>query len=160
MPTTDAVIAPSAGPAACHWRRLAGLFTRAGIIRITGVWLAALVFLSLQPVRPGGAGKQLLHRPFHFAAFGLTSLLLWRFLTVAPRRLTKGNAVRAVLATSLLGAVLEFAQHLIYKNAFEWWDLRDDSIAAFSAILLLYFASLVFTDMSRDSGVSAANPSR
>ena len=105
---------------------------------MTAIWVAALIFVSLQPVRPGSTGKHLLHRPLHFLAFGLTTPLFWRFFTVAPCRLTRRNGCKAVLATILLGAGLEFAQHLIYHNAFEWWDLRDDTVAAASAMLFLY----------------------
>ena len=96
--------------------------------RLSVVWVAALVLVSLQPARPSaGTSLSLLHRPFHFVAFAVTALLLCRWLR---------NAGKAMVATILLGFAIELLQHLIYRNPIEWWDVRDDAMAAAGALLL------------------------
>jgi hypothetical protein len=74
----------------------------------------------------------------HLVIFGATALIY--------RALVRGRiAFCWVVALALF---IETAQFLIYRTAdgFEWWDLRDDTIAA--AVVLLaarYFQSAVKT---------------
>lgn len=110
---------------------------------LTASWVGVLAAVSLQPWRPGaGASLSQVHRPFHFAAFALTALLLWRFLVVvdrtfpASRILTARAWLSALVATIVLGGVLELMQHAIYRNPMEWWDVRDDALAAIAAVLV------------------------
>jgi hypothetical protein len=110
---------------------------------LTASWVGVLAAVSLQPWRPGTAASLAqVHRPFHFVAFALTALLLWRFLEVVDRtfpasRILAARAwLSALVATIVLGGILELLQHAIYRNRMEWWDVRDDALAAIAAILV------------------------
>lgn len=120
--------------------------------------------MSLQPLRPSaGNALHYLHRPFHFVAFGLTALLLWRFFSVAAWPLifsgvlAARSGVGAVLATIVLGGTLELLQHLIYHNRMEWWDVRDDGSAAIAATLV---ASVARTALAVPLSLRKSTPAR
>jgi len=108
---------------------------------VASIWVAALVAVSLQPVRPDPASElHQMHQPFHIVAFAITALVL-RHCVVEWTQFPAGKAairasLGAVLGTSALGAVIELLQHVIYHNQMEWWDIRDDSLAAAAAICL------------------------
>lgn len=72
------------------------------------------------------------HRLYHLVSFGSTALLL---LLVAS---TRAAEIKAVAATILLGTTLEITQYAISHGVlFEWWDIRDDTLGALAAYLLL-----------------------
>ena len=108
---------------------------------IAWLWTAAVVAISLQPLRPHhGSALSRMHRPLHFLLFGITALILWRlFVSVDWPRIPKLFAARpwlvALLSTAALGTAIELLQHLIYRDRMEWWDVRDDSLAAIGAVL-------------------------
>ena len=80
-----------------------------------------------------------MHRYFHFVAFAITALLLRQCVAgwgLPPSPVALRASVTAVLATIALGGIIESLQHLIYHIQMEWWDVRDDSLAAAAAILL------------------------
>ena len=113
----------------------------------SAMWVGGLIAVSLQPWRPQAATALAgFHRPFHLAAFALTALVLWRFFDVAggsflPRRFPSARGwIHALLATIVLGGIIEVLQHLIYRNPMEWGDVRDDALSAIAAILAVHAA--------------------
>ena len=54
----------------------------------------------------------------------------------ASRILTARAWLSALVGTIVLGGILELLQHTIYRNRMEWWDVRDDALAAIAAILV------------------------
>ena len=97
---------------------------------ILGAWVTCLVILSLQPLRVHAArGGTLTHLALHILAFGFPTWLLQR---LSARRT---GAWLAVLCALCLAAGIESAQHLIYRNPFEWQDLSADLLGAVIAIL-------------------------
>ena len=97
---------------------------------IAPVWVAGLVAGSLQPWRAGVRHDGTVHQALHFLAFLSTALLL--------ALLARGGRQRfyAPLAVIALGAAIEYAQHLLYRGAFEWGDLATDGCAALAGWLL------------------------
>ena len=124
-----------------------------------------MVAISLQPVRPHHGGFLAgLHRPTHFFLFGVTALILWRlFVSVnwprAPKVLAARAWLVAILSTAALGMAIEALQHLIYRNRMEWWDVRDDSLAAIAAVLLLLLVRSVMFPPIRPPAESARTAS-
>lgn len=106
------------------------LLTRKRLRLIAIVWLVVLTAVSLQPYRPPGESQTSGHRIAHAIAFGVPALMLLRL----ARSLRQQWA--ASLIVLCLALAIETAQHLIYGNAFEWWDVRDDTIGLLIAILL------------------------
>lgn len=103
------------------------------ILRLALVWIFVLVVGSLQPARPASVVG--LHREIHWLAFaGLVILLLLLSHT-------RHQEIRGVFATCLLGLSLEYLQHLIYQNAIEWRDVRDDTLATLGAFALYRLTS-------------------
>jgi hypothetical protein len=104
------------------------------LLRLAQAWILALIAGSLQPARP--APVRGLHSAIHWLAFaGTTSLLL---LLCRNRR----EEIRAVAATCLMGLSLEYLQHVIYRNAMEWRDVRDDTLAVLAALTLYHLAGV------------------
>jgi peptidoglycan/LPS O-acetylase OafA/YrhL len=109
--------------------------TRAVLKRIAAVWIICLIVFSLQPLRPSGTGGQVhapsfRHRAEHILAFGATALLL---LALARNR---KEALRAAGSVVILAVAIEISQYLIYSlRAFEWWDVREDTIGAAIALV-------------------------
>jgi hypothetical protein len=102
------------------------------ILRLAQVWILVLIVGSLQPARPTPVLG--LHREIHWLAFAGASFLL---LLLSRNRRWE---VRNVIATFLLGLSLEYLQHLIYRNAMEWRDVRDDALAIVVAFALYRLA--------------------
>lgn len=100
--------------------------TRAILQRIAALWIAGLIVLSLQPVRVHKiSGRTLGHQIEHVLLFGATAMML---LMLARNRREIFNAVGGVV---LLAMGIEISQFLIYSlPAFEWWDVREDTIGA------------------------------
>lgn len=111
--------------------------------RIAALWTAAVIAISLQPLRPSHSAKSLLHRPAHFLLFGLTAVILWLFFAAPPGRPDRAFP-KALAFTILLGYFIELLQHLIYRNRMEWWDVRDDALSAVAALALLALARFLF----------------
>ncbi len=105
---------------------------RAVLKRLAALWIICLIVLSLQPYRPSGTRgrKSHKHQIEHVLAFGATALLL---LALARNR---EEALKAFGGVVLLAVAIEISQYLIYSlHAFEWWDVRDDTIGAAIALL-------------------------
>jgi hypothetical protein len=68
-----------------------------------------------------------MHREIHWIGFAVGALLL--FAISATRR----REIQGVISMLLLGFLLEFGQHLVYRNSLEWWDVRDDAVAILAA---------------------------
>jgi len=117
-------------------RRRARPLKRAILARIARAWVVGLVAVSLQPWRPGGHHGGVVHAVLHFLAFFSTALLL----AFAARGVWQ--RIYAPMAVVALGAAIEYAQHLLYRGAFEWGDLVSDACAALLACLLARSRSL------------------
>jgi hypothetical protein len=114
---------------------------------IAAVWISCLIVGSLLPyrtklalgTRPAHAANPrapvvtLKHRAIHWLSFGGAALLL---LLLARNR---HQEIAAVAATIALGCFIEFAQHVMYRNDIEWWDMRHDTYGALAALVLLRF---------------------
>ena len=98
------------------------------ILRIAQAWILLLIVGSLQPARPGPVVG--LHREVHWLAFAGAAFLLF---SLSRSRIQE---ICSVVAVFLLGLSLEFLQHLIYRGALEWWDVRDDTLAILVALAL------------------------
>jgi hypothetical protein len=97
---------------------------------------ACLTLASLQMERFGWRHEGLSHRLLHFGCFACLAALAR--LAFNPRH----TLACAVLASIAWGAAIEFAQHLVYHNPYEWEDLRDDAwgaAAGAAALLVLPF---------------------
>ena len=95
---------------------------------ITLLWFALLILGSIQSARPSAISP--FHSEIHWIAFGVGTGLL---LLVSRRRLQQALSALAVL---VLAVSIEFLQHLIYRSAIEWRDVRDDALAILATILL------------------------
>ena len=108
--------------------------------RIVPFWIAAVVIGSFLP----GPVKLYLrtkpyvphhpiawqHRLAHLLTFGVTALLL---MLDAER---KSDEARGAGAAFLLGCAIEVGQLAVgYAPVFEWWDVRDDFLAALAVFL-------------------------
>ena len=50
----------------------------------------------------------------------------WR-ASLLPAR-SRRPEIHAAVTVCLMGLALEFLQHVFYRNAMEWWDVRDDAL--------------------------------
>ena len=107
------------------------MFTRKRLGQFATVWIICLVAISLQPYRPVGESESLAHRAAHVFTFGVAALAL---LVVSDGRKQQWTAALGVFG---LAVAIETAQHLMYKNVFEWWDVRDDVIGVLVAVLII-----------------------
>ncbi len=94
------------------------------LYRVAQAWILVLIAGSLQPARPGPiVAHGDFHRVAHWLAFAGAEFLL---LATSKRRKTE---IGRTIAFCVLSLLLETSQHLIYRSAMEWWDVRDDSLA-------------------------------
>ncbi len=96
---------------------------RGVLVRIAPLWVVGVVLISLQGYRPKAAQTPVLHRGFHFLAFGATALLML-FIAQTPRQ-----RLLAAFGVMGLGIAIETAQHCIFGTPLEWWDVRDNALA-------------------------------
>lgn len=107
-------------------------------MRIAYLWTAAIVIMSFLP----GEAKEALgtetrstipavrhraavrHTTGHLVAFAIAALLF----TIASAK--KSHRLYYLLMIVVLGLTIEYCEHAIYGSTFEWWDVRDDSLAA------------------------------
>lgn len=73
-----------------------------------------------------------MHEILHIVAFGFPAFLLQVILN---RRHWAWVAALVLFSALCLAVGIELAQSLMYKNAFEWVDLRDDLLGTALAIL-------------------------
>ncbi len=111
---------------------MGAVLTRQTLRRIAIIWIICLTAGSLQPYRPPGEPHTIRHRIAHVISFGTAALMLLALGTDG-----KSESMGA-LAVLCLAVVIETGQHLLYKNSFEWWDVRDDTIGILIAALLIH----------------------
>jgi len=77
------------------------------------------------------------HRVAHFLTFGSTALLLVLISETVAEEIWAGFGVVA------LGFILECSQFaIIGLTEMEWWDVRDDTLAAIGVLLLTQWLGL------------------
>jgi hypothetical protein len=123
---------------------------RSFLVRLAPWWVLCVIIGSFLPgtskqaigtinppeaVAQGRAGVK--HRLAHYLTFGSTALLLVVVSETAIQQLWAGFGVAA------LGFVVECSQYALMGLSFmEWWDVRDDAIAAIGALLLAQWLNL------------------
>ena len=107
------------------------MLTRQALRLVAIVWIVCLIAVSLQPYRPAGESDTIRHRVFHVLSFGAAALMLLALGTDAKRESIAG------LSVLCLAVAIETSQFLLYKNPFEWWDVRDDTIGILIAAVLI-----------------------
>lgn len=77
------------------------------------------------------------HRVAHFLTFGSTALLLVLISQSAAEE------IWAAFAVAALGFILEYSQFaFIGLTEMEWWDVRDDTLAAIGVLLVAQWLGL------------------
>jgi hypothetical protein len=123
---------------------------RVFLIRLAPWWVLLVIIGSFLPERSKEAigttnspeaaihGRaSLKHRVVHFVTFGSTALLLVIIGETALQQVWAGLGVAA------LGFLVEYSQYLLSRiSLMEWWDVRDDAIAAIAALLLAQWLNL------------------
>jgi hypothetical protein len=121
------------------------MLTRQVLRRIATLWIAGLVAISLQPWRPHGESQSIVHQLWHLVSFGGAAAMLFTLSRNAKQVLT------AALGIFCLAIAIETSQHLLYKNAFEWWDVRDDTIGVAFAWMLIRWTGIRSLLLSAES---------
>jgi hypothetical protein len=105
---------------------------RAALFGTALVLIAGLTFVSLRPVGPHGATQgSIAHHLEHGVAFAVLALVL------LPLGRSRSQKWMLALAIFFLAGALEMRQHQLFRQPFEWWDVRDDSIGILSACLVV-----------------------
>jgi len=112
------------------------MLTRRGLRLLAIIWIVGLVAVSLQPWRPHGESRSIVHQVWHVFSFGVAAVTLFALSRNARQVST------AALAIFCLAAAIETSQHLLYKNVFEWWDVRDDTIGVAFAWMLIRWTGI------------------
>jgi hypothetical protein len=97
------------------------------------LWIAFLVFVSINRRGPRTPHGSLTHWAAHVLAFAIPGLML------LPLCRNTGQKWAAALALVCLAGLLELRQHQIFGQPVEWWDIRDDGIGILLASFLLRF---------------------
>jgi hypothetical protein len=120
------------------------------LVRIAPWWVLLVIIGSFLPAtskeaigtlntpEAATAGRAVArHRIAHFLTFGSTALLLVLISETAAQEIWAGFAVAA------LGFILECSQFaLIGLTEMEWWDVRDDALAAVAVLLIAQWFGL------------------
>jgi len=123
---------------------------RAYLVRIAPWWVLCVIIGSFLPgpskdalgtTNPPEATAQgrvvATHRLAHFLTFGSTALLLVVIAETASQQLGAGLGVAA------LGFIIECTQYaVIGLTGIEWWDVRDDALAAIGTLLVAQWLNL------------------
>ena len=130
------------------------MLSRSLLMRIAICWTVAIIVGSFLPIEVKEAiGTEthsaipavrrraaIRHRAGHMIAFGIASFL---FAAGSAKRTHRPYYFLFVAA---LGSTIEYMQHAIYGSVFEWWDIRDDVLAA--AVGCLFGAFLAFRSLA------------
>lgn len=137
------------------------MIPRRYLVRIAPWWILLVLIGSFLPAhrkeelgtlnsaRTYGGGGQASwnHRLAHFLVFGSTTLL---FLLLAE---TRAQQIRAAAAVALFGLAIECAQfQFLGLDRIEWWDIRDDALAAVIMLLLDRGMNLKSFVLTQDAG--------
>ena len=112
--------------------------SRAHLLRIAPLWVLALIVGSLLPDGAKTAiGTHMEHRLYHMLSFGSTAYLVFTLLARDAR-----ERIYALVFVVALGFGIEYLQHCIFHNVYEWWDVRDDGIGVLAAAVLTQWPAL------------------
>ena len=112
------------------------MLTRQLLRLLAAVWIAGLVAVSLQPWRPPGESQSIVHNVWHVTFFGAVGVMLCALSRNGRQAST------AALGIFCLAVAIETGQHLLYKDPFEWWDVRDDTIGVAFAWMLIRWTGI------------------
>jgi hypothetical protein len=112
------------------------VLTKAALLCTAIVWIACVTFFSLWRVGPQVLSRSIAHWIGHVIIFGVLTLLL------LPLGRTRTQAWMILLSIFCLAGALELRQHQLFRQPFEWWDVRDDGIGALVALLLDRFTRI------------------
>jgi len=129
---------------------LVNVSPRAHLLRIAPWWIASIIIGSFLPgdskaalgtknppaaIAEGRVAVQ--HRLVHFVSFGSTALILV-LLSETP-----AQQIMAAVSVAGLGLTVEYAQYkLLNLPDMEWWDVRDDTLAALAFLALAQWRGL------------------
>jgi hypothetical protein len=120
------------------------MLSRSLLMRIAIFWTVVAIIGSFLPIQVKEAiGTEtrsykmaerhraaIRHRAGHMIAFGIASLLF----SVASTK--QAHRFYYFLFIAALGSTIEYLQYSIFGSLFEWWDIRDDILAAAIGCLL------------------------
>jgi hypothetical protein len=101
--------------------------------KVTLLWAATLLIVSLQPMRPANFHFSRAHHVAHFLAFGALAFLATVGFSDARR-----IALWPATASFLFGFAIEFLQHLHNRKPVEWYDVRDNAIGILALTALCH----------------------
>jgi VanZ family protein len=98
-----------------------------------GLWFFIILVVSVIPAS-GPETDLPADKIAHFAIYGLTSILLFRYF----RKVTTGRSAfyKAVALTIIYGAAMELVQHLLPYRSFSLGDIAANSAGAFLMCLV------------------------
>ena len=102
-------------------------------IAALSVVIPALIVGSFMPTTAKvwlGTTLQYVHGAVHMAAFGV---MAWLLISLAG---TWRNRILAALAVCIFAWMIETGELLIYRNAMEWLDVRDDIFGVLAALIV------------------------
>jgi VanZ family protein len=100
---------------------------------ILGLWFLLIFILSVIPVSGPETGMPE-DKFAHLIMYGLTSMLLFRYL--AGKESTKRAFYISVALSALYGAVMEAVQHFLPHRSFSFLDMTANILGAFLGALL------------------------
>jgi hypothetical protein len=107
------------------------MLTRAALRTTAILWTVFLLVISFHRLGPHVPLDVTAHRLVHFAAFGVLAIML---LTLSRNAAETGLAALCILCVALTTETIEY---FLYRQRFEWWDIRDDAAGFILALLLI-----------------------
>ena len=139
------------------------MLSRPFLMRLAILWTVAIVVGSFLPIQikefvgtetrssvPAERHRAAVkHQVGHLIAFCMASLLF------AAASVRKTHRFYYFLFIAALGSTIEYLQHAIFGSVFEWWDVRDDTLAsAVGCVLGVLLAAYVLLNQG-DTNVRA-----
>ena len=100
---------------------------------VPGIWLFIVLVLSVIPAS-GPETDLPLDKIVHFVLYGLTSILLFRYLIEKTN--SRSAFYKAVAVASIYGAAMEVVQYFLPHRSFSLGDMAANAAGAFLACLI------------------------